>query len=108
MTVHTYRGNPPGDGLWRAVRDNFNVPPATDGRAWVSNEPIGPGVSVSQDDDPIRLAMNAAAVAVAGGTGYTFHSHVGTHYPDGQDFSDVPNFAETARLLRQVADRVSG
>ena len=107
MTFHTYRGNPPDDGLWRAVRDNFTIPAATDSRAWVSNEPIGPGVSVTQDDDPIRLAMNAAAVALAGGAGYTFHSHIGTYYPDGQTFADVPNFEKTAALLRTVADRAT-
>jgi hypothetical protein len=75
-TVHTPRDR--GDDGWRAIRTVLEsrqrpgMPPV------ISNdEPIGPGSSVSTENDPLKLVSQAIASYISGMAAYTYHSNAG-------------------------------
>lgn len=76
-TVHFSRDIRTVEGGWLPVRDCYRagqlpgVPPVS------SNEPVGPGSSVSAENDPIKLVMAAAFAWGANLPMYVFHSRAG-------------------------------
>ena len=76
-TEHFSRDIGTVEGGWLPVRDCWRVadiaglPPAS------SNEPIGPGSSVSAENDPIKLVSAAVFAYIAGLPFYVFHSSAG-------------------------------
>ena len=77
-TEHFSRDLGTFEGGWLPVRDCWRVvglsgvPPCT------SNEPVGPGSSVSSENDPIKLVSAACFAWTAGLPGYVYHSRAGT------------------------------
>ena len=75
-TIHFSRDVGGAEGPWRPVRAPWSladckVPPGS------SNEPIGPGSSVAQENDPLRLAASMLAASVSGVPMYVFHTRAG-------------------------------
>ena len=76
-TVHFSRDIRTREGGWLPVRDAYRagdlpgVPPV------ISNEPIGPGASVSSEDDPIKLCAAAVFAYLANLPAYVYHSRAG-------------------------------
>lgn len=77
MTLHLERDVNGTGGVWRPVRQ-AREGQAT-GWAWSSNEPIGIGSSVAQDDDPLRLTMSAALTWLCTGATYVTHTGAGIY-----------------------------
>jgi len=108
-TVHFSRDTRTPEGGWLPVRDSYRagnlpgVPPVS------SNEPIGPGSSVSSETDPIKLCAAAVFAYLANLPAYVYHSRAGVYGyarccpPAG----DEARFEETAGInayqyLRQI------
>jgi hypothetical protein len=78
-TVHFSRDTRTAEGGWLPVRDPYRVgnlpgvPPVS------SNEPIGPGSSVSSEDDPIKLCAAAVFAYLANLPAYVYHSRAGVY-----------------------------
>jgi hypothetical protein len=76
-TVHFSRDIGTVEGGWLPVRDCYGaanlpgVPPVT------SNEPIGPGSSVSSENDPIKLCAGAVFAWIANLPAYVYHTRAG-------------------------------
>jgi hypothetical protein len=76
-TVHFSRDTSTIEGGWLPVRDCYlagnlaGVPPVT------SNEPIGPGSSVSTENDPIKLCAAAVFAYIANLPAYVYHTRAG-------------------------------
>jgi hypothetical protein len=109
-TLHHDRDVGGAHGAWRPVRVPWSVvgmrevlPPVL-----VSNEPIGPASSVSDESDPARLAGAALVSWLAGHSAYVFHAGPGVRGGGAADrdrgrranFFDAP---ETARQLDALA-----
>jgi hypothetical protein len=78
-TVHFSRDTRTPEGGWLPVRDAYRagnlpgVPPVS------SNEPIGPGSSVSSESDPIKLCAAAVFAYIANLPAYVYHSRAGVY-----------------------------
>jgi len=78
-TVHFSRDTGTIEGGWLPVRDCYRagnlpgVPPVS------SNEPIGPGSSVSSENDPIKLCAAAVFAYIANLPAYVYHSRAGVY-----------------------------
>ena len=78
-TVHFSRDTRTAEGGWLPVRDPYRLgnlpglPPVT------SNEPIGPGSSVSSESDPIKLCAAAVFAYLANLPAYVYHSRAGVY-----------------------------
>ncbi|HKX60961.1 MAG TPA: Ig-like domain-containing protein [Verrucomicrobiae bacterium] len=76
-TVHFSRDVGTIEGGWLPVRECYRagnlpgVPPVT------SNEPIGPGSSVSSENDPIKLCSAAIFAYIANLPAYVYHTRAG-------------------------------
>jgi hypothetical protein len=76
-TVHFSRDTRTPEGGWLPVRDCWRagrlpgVPPVS------SNEPIGPGSSVSSERDPVKLCAAAVFAWLANLPAYVYHSRAG-------------------------------
>jgi hypothetical protein len=99
-TVHFSRDTRTPEGGWLPVRDAYRagnlpgVPPVS------SNEPIGPGSSVSSENDPIKLCAAAVFAYLANLPAYVFHSSAGVYAR--VRFEDTPGidaFQFVRRLL---------
>jgi hypothetical protein len=78
-TIHFSRDLRTIEGGWLPVRDCYRagdlpgVPPVS------SNEPIGPGSSVSSESDPIKLCAAAVFAYIANLPAYVYHSRAGVY-----------------------------
>jgi len=78
-TIHFSRDLRTIEGGWLPVRDCYRagnlpgVPPVS------SNEPIGPGSSVSSENDPIKLCAAAVFAYIANLPTYVYHSRAGVY-----------------------------
>jgi hypothetical protein len=76
-TVHFSRDARTAEGGWLPVRDAFRagsldgVPPV------ISNEPIGPGSSVAEERDPLKLCSAAVVAYLANLPAYVYHTRAG-------------------------------
>lgn len=85
FTFHSDRG--PGDYKWRQVRQGYDC---KDVRHWLSsNEPPGPGSSVSVNDNPLQLTMLRAVSVLCGGSAWVFHTGTGV-FGNGQPGATGP------------------
>lgn len=109
-TVHFTRDTRTSEGGWLPVRDVYRagnlsgVPPV------ISNEPIGPGSSVAEERDPIKLCSAAVVAYLANLPAYVYHTRAGVYGyerccpPDGAEetFESMPGvdaFRHLGRLL---------
>ena len=78
-TVHFTRDTRTSEGGWLPVRDVYRagklpgVPPV------ISNEPIGPGSSVAEERDPIKLCSAAVVAYLANLPAYVYHTRAGVY-----------------------------
>lgn len=104
MSVHLDRGF--GDDGWKSCRQPWD---------WrdlqfviSSNEPIGPRSSVSEETDPLRLAMLRATCIISGINSFVFHNgNCVANYPApsrnrGANAWDVPNVEDMMRAVANV------
>jgi hypothetical protein len=97
-TVHFTRDR--SEDGWLPVRDPWRassiagIPPVS------SNEPIGPGASVSSENSPVRLVSAAAYAWMSGLPMYVFHSNAGvfgnTRF---QDMAGINSFRHLDNIL---------
>jgi hypothetical protein len=76
-TEHFTRDISPPEGGWRPVYDCWRLENALGVPPGASNEPIGPGSSVSAENDPIKLVMAAAFAWGANLPMYVYHTGAG-------------------------------
>ncbi|MFN3651400.1 MAG: hypothetical protein ACK47B_17630 [Armatimonadota bacterium] len=76
------------------------IPPAS------SNEPIGPGASVSTERDPLRLVMAAAFAYAAKLPMYVFHCEAGVF--GKSRFEETPAIGQYRPLLRMLPSDLPG
>lgn len=105
-TWHFSRDIRTAEGGWLPVRDCFSVGSIAGLPPFSSNEPIGPGASVSVENDPIKLAMAAAFAWAAGLPMYVYHSSAGVF---GQaPFQEMPGVGDYKELLKILPVDLSG
>lgn len=99
-TQHFSRDISAPEGGWRPVRDPWwvnsttGVPPAS------SNEPIGPGSSVSTENDPIKLVSAAAYSWMSGLPMYVYHTNAGVFGQTRfEDMAGVSNYRHLSKIL---------
>ena len=108
-TVHFSRDTRTVEGGWLPVRDPYRlgnlpgVPPVS------SNEPIGPGSSVSSETDPIKLCAAAVFAYLSNLPAYVYHSRAGVYgyvnsYPHTGDEVRFENTAgiNAYQFIRQI------
>lgn len=76
-TIHFDRDVSREEGAWRPVRLPWELQSCAGLPVGSNNEPIGPGSSVAEDDEPIRLASAAVTTWIAGLPFYVFHTDAG-------------------------------
>lgn len=86
-TWHFSRNLRPNQG-WEPVYDCWRLAERPGCPPVSSNEPVGPGSSVSSQTDPVHLVMGAAFAYTAGLPMFVFHSGAGVLGPGG--FEDMP------------------
>jgi len=102
--------NSGADYGWRDVRqgyDHHNDRPFV-GANW---EPTGPGSSVSQNTNPLQLAMLRAVSIMCGAPIFVFHSGTGVGLPHAtipreDNFWEIPNIDNILDAIRNVADLI--
>jgi hypothetical protein len=105
-TEHFSRDIGTAEGGWLPVRDCWRVglasglPPAS------SNEPIGPGSSVNNEKDPVRLVSAAAFAFIANLPMYVFHSSAGVF--GAQAFQDMQGAGAYAHLREILPPDLAG
>ena len=115
-TVHFSRDLRTIEGGWLPVRDCYRagnlrgVPPV------ISNEPIGPGSSVSSENNPIKLCAAAVFAYVANLPAYVYHSRAGVYGyvnccpPSGEEdrFEDTAGINAYQYLRRLLPSDLAG
>lgn len=97
-TWHFSRDTSTKEGGWLPVRECYwaggipGLPPFS------SNEPIGPGASVSSENDPIKLVMAAAVAWAAKLPMYVYHSNAGVF--GRVPFQEMPAVGDYEALLK--------
>ena len=97
-TWHFSRDIRTAEGGWLPVRDCYWTGNISGLPPFSSNEPIGPGSSVSSENDPIKLVMAAAFAWTAKLPMYVYHSSAGVfgHAP----FQQMPGVGDFKELLK--------
>jgi hypothetical protein len=97
-TWHFSRDTRTKEAGWLPVHDCYwagnmpGLPPFS------SNEPIGPGASVSSENDPVKLVMAAAVAWAAKLPMYVYHSKAGVF--GGARFEEMPAIGQYKALLK--------
>jgi hypothetical protein len=86
------------DNGWKPVYDCWTLGDLPGLPPVISNEPIGPGSSVSAETETIRLVMAAAFAYVAKLPAYVFHSEAGVF--GKTPFEDTPGIDRFRPLMR--------
>jgi hypothetical protein len=76
-TIHFDRDISQVEGPWRPVWQPWEHQFCAGLPVGSNNEPIGPGSSVAEEQEPVRLVAGAIATYVSGLPIYVFHSHAG-------------------------------
>lgn len=76
-TIHFDRDISKVEGPWRPVRQPWELQFCAGVPVGSNNEPIGPGASVAEENDPLRLVAGAITTHVSGLPLYVFHSRAG-------------------------------
>ncbi len=98
-TVHFSRDTRSAEGGWLPVRDCYRAGRLTGVPPVSSNEPIGPGSSVSSESDPIKLCSAAVFAYLAGLPGYVFHPSAGVYARER--FEDTTGI-DALRFIRRI------
>lgn len=110
-TVHASRDT--GNYGWTPVSDVWNytslypsIPPVSSG------EPIGPGSSVAEENDPCRLMSAAAFAFIAHVPAYTYHGRFGVTGLDKNTLQDIkmsstPGFGAYQYLVKLLPNDIS-
>lgn len=105
-TVHFSRDTRSPEGGWLPVSDCYRagrlpgVPPVS------SNEPVGPGSSVSSETDPIKLCSAAVFAYLANLPAYVFHSNAGVYARER--FEDMPGVGALQFVRRYLPGDLAG
>ncbi len=81
-TIHFDRDVSKVEGSWRPVRQPWEHQYCAGLPVGSNNEPIGPGSSVAEEQDPVRLVAGAITTYISGLPIYVFHSHAGVRGDD--------------------------
>ncbi len=96
-TVHFSRDRGTVEGGWLPVRDTWRVNALNGVPPVSSNEPIGPGASVTSETDPIKLVSAAAYAWMSGLPMYVYHTDAGvfgaTRFEDKPAANDYRHLA---------------
>lgn len=76
-TIHFDRDIGKVEGPWRPVRQPWEHQFCADLPVGTNNEPIGPGSSVAEENDPVRLVAAAITTYVSGLPAYVYHTNAG-------------------------------
>ncbi len=109
-TVHFTRDTHTIEEGWLPVRDVYRAGNLPDVPPVISNEPIGPGSSVAEERDPIKLCSAAVVAYLANLPAYVYHTRAGVYGyvrccpPEGEEdpFESTPGidaFQHLQRLL---------
>ncbi|WP_428938604.1 hypothetical protein [Fontivita pretiosa] len=104
-TVHFSRDIGTIEGGWYPVRDPWRVGFIPDIPPVSSNEPIGPGASVAQETDPIKLVSAAAFAYMAKLPMYVYHTDAGVF--GNTRFEDKPGVGSFWHLHRLLAGDIA-
>ncbi len=110
ITFHFSRNVRFADGYWRPVRQPWEHCHSPVPSIFSNNEPIGPGSSVAQDDDPYRLVSAAILTYIANGAFYVYHTEAGvwggkiTEFSGKSDVYEYPS-ATAFRAMKQYLPR---
>lgn len=107
-TIHFSRDIRTLEGGWLPVRDSYWVGDILGMPPVISNEPIGPGSSVAEENDPMKLCSAAVFAWIANLPGYVYHSRAGiTGYtkccpPSGEEirFENTPGISAYQHLRK--------
>lgn len=113
ITLHFSRDISKEGKRWRPVRQPWRESTfRCDGQAqaYSSNEPIGPGSSVNEESDPLRLVMSAVVGWVGGVGAYVYHTDAGIRGGGHADRArgrkanlwEVTNFDATTKALNAM------
>jgi len=91
---------------WLPVRDCYSAGNIAGLPPFSSNEPIGPGSSVSAENDPINLVMAAAFAWTAGLPMYVYHSSAGVF--GRAPFQEMPGVGDYKELLKILPADLAG
>lgn len=81
-TIHFDRDVSKVEGSWRPVRQPWEHQFCEGLPVGSNNEPIGPGSSVAEEQDPVRLVAGAITTYISGLPIYVFHSNAGVRGDD--------------------------
>jgi hypothetical protein len=99
-TIHFDRDVSKVEGSWRPVRQPWEHQFCAGLPVGSNNEPIGPGSSVAEENDPVRLVAGAVTTYISGLPIYVFHSHAGVlGHEDLWTAPGVDGFAAALALL---------
>lgn len=98
-TEHFERDRDPVEGTWRHVRAPWRVRSVAGIPPVSNNEPMGPGSSVTSEDDPIKIVSAAAFSYIAQLPMYVYHCEAGVF--GRTQFEDQPGIRE-CRHLKQI------
>jgi hypothetical protein len=99
-TIHFDRNNWFVDGAWRPVRQPWELEYCGDVPVGSNNEPIGPGASVAEENDPQKLVAAALATYVSNLPLYVFHTRAGIRGDfDIWDMPGIASFVHVSALL---------
>jgi hypothetical protein len=103
--LHLERNTAGTGGMWRPVRQAWEMAFAAPSWARENGEPIGPQSSVAEDDDPLRLTMSGALTWLCGGCGYCLHTGAGIRGGGAEDLARgrVGNFWEVTNIEQTLA-----
>ncbi|MEZ4448499.1 MAG: NBR1-Ig-like domain-containing protein [Nannocystaceae bacterium] len=87
-TIHFDRDTSKVEGSWRPVRQPWEHGFCVGVPVGANNEPIGPGSSVAEENDPERLVAAAIVTHISGLPLYVFHSKAGVR--GDQDLWEMP------------------
>lgn len=99
-TVHYTRDLGTSEGHWLPVRDCWESGDVAGLMPCSSNEPVGPGSSVSTEEHPIHLASAAAFAWTANLPMYVFHSSAGVRRdPTFQSMAGINDMVYLRQIL---------
>lgn len=87
-TIHFDRDISKVEGSWRPVRQPWELQFCEGVPVGSNNEPIGPGASVAEENDPLRLVAGAITTHISGLPLYVFHTRAGIR--GDQDLWEMP------------------
>lgn len=99
-TIHFERDVGTVEGGWKPVRLPWELGSCAGVPTGSNNEPIGPGASVSSENDPVKLNAAAVTTWVAQLPFYVFHTRAGVRGDEGfATMAGIESFAGLAAIV---------